>query len=212
MKALAIVAFVSLFSANALANNGCSSIKDIAGLDSVEKQAMVVACEQKKLENVGAPVPVAPAKVSDVINKETMSEISEIAKVAGQTVKEVAAELNVAANEFVKTPVGMLTAGLAIWYVAGDTIEGVFEGVWNTLGGVVLMVVSTFFYRKFLCFALLDNVETKTVKGWFGSEKEVKVPSYRSWQSVRFESGDELVVILGVCWTASMIVGFLIIF
>lgn len=209
MKTLAIIAFLSMFSANTLAN-GCSSIKDIAGLDSVEKQAMVVACEQKKLENTGAPA--APARVSDVINKDTMSEISEIAKVAGQTVKEVAAELNVAANEFIKTPVGMLTAGLAVWYVAGDTIEGVFEGLWDTLGGVVLMVVSTFFYRKFLCFVLLDAVETKTVKGWFGSEREVKVPTYRSWNSISFERGDELVVILGVCWIGCMLVGFLIIF
>lgn len=214
MKTLAIVAFLSLFSANTLAN-GCSSIKDIAGLDSVEKQAMVVACEQKKLEAAGAVV-IAPepvtAKVSDVLNKDTMSEISEIAKVAGQTVKEVAAELNVAVNDFIKTPVGMLTAGLAVWYVAGDTIEDVFQGVWEAVGGVIVILLATYFYRKFLLFAMLETEETKTVKGWFGSEKEVKVPVYRSWSQVNFDRGDELVAILGIGWLACTIVGILMIF
>lgn len=215
MKLLAALAFLGLFSANTLAN-GCSSIKDIAGLDSVEKQAMVVACEQKKLEAAGAvviaPEPVTPTKVSDVLNKDTMSEISEIAKVAGQTVKEVAAELNVAVNDFIKTPVGMLTAGLAVWYVAGDTIEDVFQGFWRAVGGVIVILLATYFYRKFLFFVMLETEEKKTVKGWFGSEKEVKVPVYRSWSQINFDRGDELVAILGIGWLACVIVGVLMVF
>jgi hypothetical protein len=211
MKLLAALAFLGMFSTNALAN-GCDAIKTINGISNEEKQAMVVACEQKKLAAVGATAATPVDKVAEVLNKDTMTEISAIAKVAGQTVKEVAAELNVAVNDFIKTPVGMLTAGLAVWYVAGDTIESVFESVWDTVGGIFIILVATIAYRKFVKYATLDTIETKLVKGWFGSEKEVEVRKYRTWDSLRFESGDELLVIISVVWAFCMVIGLLWIF
>lgn len=214
MKLLAALAFLSVFSANTLAN-GCSSIKDIAGLDSVEKQAMVVACEQKKLVAAGATnaPELATPKVSDVLNKDTMSEISEIAKVAGQTVKEVAAELNVAVNDFIKTPVGMLTAGLAVWYVAGDTIEGVFQGLWDIVAGITIILLSTYFYKKFVLYATLDSYTEKTVKNIFGTEKQVKIPEYRNWKRLDFESGEDVpILLLTLLWMCIVVTGVVLIF
>lgn len=201
-----------------MASTCAESINQINGISAVERQKMVVACETTKLNESLPPftekatVPETVEKVTDTLNKETLEQISVIAKTAGQTVREVAKELNVAVNEFIQTPVGMLTAGLAIWYVAGDTIEGVFQGVWEVFGGITLILIATLFYNRFLSYALVESVDTKTVKGWFGSEKEVYVVTYRSWKALAFGRGDEAVVLGAFAWLASVITGLASIF
>lgn len=204
----------------AMAATCAESINQINGISAVERQKMVVACETTKLneslppfsEKVEQPKKSVTDTVADSLNQETLTQISTIAKTAGQTVREVAKELNVAVNDFIQTPVGMLTAGLAVWYVAGDTIEGVLKGVWEISGGVLVLVLSTYFYKKFLKYALLEGHQTKQVKGWFGSEKEVKVPVYRTWHQISFGDGDELIPILGVVWIVSVITSLVFIF
>ncbi len=221
IKKLIIGAALALgLATGAMASTCAESINQINGISAVERQKMVVACETTKLneslpplsEKVEQPKKSVTDTVADSLNQETLTQISTIAKTAGQTVREVAKELNVAVNDFIQTPVGMLTAGLAVWYVAGDTIEGVFKGIWEISGGMFLLVLSTYFYKKFLKYSLLESYQTKTVKGWFGSEKEVKVPSYRTWNKISFDHGDELLVILTVVWVVAVITSLAFIF
>jgi hypothetical protein len=209
MKLLASLAFIGMLSSPTLLAWECADIQRIAGVSKEEKQAMVVACEQKKLETA-SPV----GKVSEVLNKDTMTEISSIAKVAGQTVKEVAAELNVAVNDFIKTPVGMLTAGLAVWYVAGDTIETALSRLWKVVGGTFLMVLSTYFFRRYLQYTLRTGEYTTGENRYFWGLITINKINYelRSWKSLYLYDEDGRTVIVFLAWCLCQVVGIILIF
>lgn len=212
-KLVATLALFGLLSAPALAWE-CADIQRISGVSKEEKQAMVVACEQKKLNSVVPTAATPVEKVAEVLNKETMTEISSIAKVAGQTVKEVAAELNVAVNDFIKTPVGMLTAGLAIWYVAGDTIEGVARRTWNVVGGITLMLLSTITFKRYLAYTLSrGDYTTKEYKYFWGLFSRTKnIYERRAWRELDLNGEDLPTVILGIVWCVCQVVSLNLIF
>lgn len=167
----------------------CEEIGRVHGLTEVQKRTLIVECETARLDKAksAANVPVTVSEkvesATAMLSPETMSQISTIAKTAGATVKEVAAELNVAVNDFIKTPVGLLTAGLAVWYVAGDTIEGVFSRVWDIFLAIVLFIITTAIGRSTLRSILRDEDETVTVTGWFGRTKVKTIKKYYTWKN-----------------------------
>jgi len=167
---------LALMSFSALSNDCNTSISNINGLTPESKNALVTACEASK---------VKPKESMTILEKfsdpDQLSEISHIAKVAGQTVREVANELNVASNEFIKSPVGMITAGLAIWYVTGDTIMAVIKGIWDIPVGFLLMYLSYFFTSRIYNHILAKDYVDVEQTGWFGKKYTVKrIKSYRS--------------------------------
>lgn len=185
LKAL-LVSVALLFSSATFA---CDQIQNIQGLSKEQKQLMVVECEKQRLakitekpvEQVTTPQP----SLVDSLNEETITKVGAIAKTAGQVVKEVAKELNVAVNDFIKTPVGMITAGLAIWYVAGENITDLASSLWDVVGGIVIIILSlqlpTYFRRR-----VILKEETTEVRpilwGLFNTTKTT--PMYQTWEEM----------------------------
>lgn len=203
---------VGLFaSSNAIANSCSKQISRIHGLSSEAKQQMIVTCEETKLAQVANKVTREVASLP-TIDKEYLTEISDIAKIVGQTVKEVSAELNIAVNEFVKTPVGMLTAGLAVWYVTGDGITAMLKKIWNIPGGILLFFISLYCYKKATAKIFEKKAEIQTVKGWFGSEKKVRVVT-EQYELTHLEVGQGIpLVLITFGFIASIIVSFGMVF
>ena len=211
MKKLLIgLMLLSTFSAKAA---DCGVIQNLNGLSTQQKQVLVITCESEKLKAVNSNAIDKSDVVSTLLDDNTgdkLTKISEIAKIAGQTVHEVALELNVATNEFVKTPVGMGTAALAVWYVAGDKISGFAYRIWSIFFGVILIIISTLFCGVIRKSSMLKEVvvEPATI---FGITYDKKVKTYYTWSEI---SGDDSIVpvltvviqtlcyIISLCWIA----------
>lgn len=192
-------------------------INAISGISKEQAQTMIIECETQKLAKINSAklIPDEVVKkatpVMDVVTEENLNKISQIAKTAGQTVKEVAKELNVAVNDFIQTPVGMLTAGLAVWYVAGDNITTALDGLWEVLIGISLIISAIFLGDRIKKFVSKEEEETLVVPGLFGWYSKTKtVTTYKTWQRMH---GDDAgwVVISWVIQAAGILVGLSII-
>lgn len=60
---------------------------------------------------------------------ENIKAYVEVGKGIGAGVGQAAKELNIAVNDFAKTPVGIVTVSLIVFKVAGGKIIGVFSGI-----------------------------------------------------------------------------------
>lgn len=196
-----ILLAVALFSSSA-AFACAQQINAISGISKEQAQTMIIECETQKLAKINSSklIPdqevkkVAP--VMEVVTEENLNKISKIAKTAGQTVKEVAKELNVAVNEFIKTPVGMLTAGLAVWYVAGDTISGVLDGLWDIIVGIIVLIAATLggnYSRKFLTKKETETVVVPGLFGWYSKTKSIQ--SHFTWDELNSDTAGILIFI-----------------
>lgn len=188
----------------------CSKISQINGLTEKQQQSMIIDCERQKLEVLKqSDTPQVAKKVDEAvqnIDAETLNKVAEIAKVAGQTVKAVAQELNVAINEFVKTPVGLLVAGLSIWYVAGDSIGGMISSVWMVIVALGFILVMPNLFRREAKRCMIDSYEMKEVKTIFGGTKFVSVPVLS--QKTNRDSIEGLFVFQVLCY----LVGFIMLY
>lgn len=99
-------------------------IKNITGLDDTAKQTMIVQCNQQKLDATKTV-----AGVVDGISPQRISEWGAVSKDFAVALGIAAKELGIAANEFLDTDAGLLTAGLIVWHVAGASIAGILIGV-----------------------------------------------------------------------------------
>lgn len=215
MKKILVLSAALVFASMSVPAFACAEIKNIAGISKAERQAMIVECEKLKLKSVSSDqVEATKPKlaVEEYLNEETLTKMGSIAKTAGATVREVAKELNVATNEFIKTPVGLLTAGLAIWYVAGDNITGLVDHIWGTFGGIVIICLALPLGNRLRKSLYLKDTELRTVKSLFGNEKVIEVKTYYTWN----EKDDEGIVcpavIITIVQAVAIITGILWIF
>ena len=91
----------------------CADIANIHGLSHTQRQEIVVACETAKLD-----VTTSTTKV-DLM---AVSEWGQVAKDWAEAIGIAAKELGFAANEFLATDAGKLTAGLIAWHILGEDI------------------------------------------------------------------------------------------
>ena len=195
-----------MLSLNAFASDCTSSIENVANLSAESKAALVAACEASQ---------VKPKESMTILEKFTdanhLTEISHIAKVAGQTVREVAYELNVASNEFIKSPVGMITAGLAIWYVTGDSVLSIIGSLWRIPIGFLLIYLSYFLTRKIFSHILAKEYEDIEQTGWFGKKYTVRrIKEYYSISDKHIGEGPCFALfVTGIAAIIMFTVGFL---
>lgn len=197
MKKLVLGLGLLLTSSFAFANGSCSdSISRISSLTKEQKQAMIVQCEQEKLAVTKKGQDVV-ATVTD-IKTEDLNKISEIAKVAGDTVREVAKELNLAVNEFVKTPVGLFVAGVAVWYVAGEDLSGLVGEIWSVIAAIVGMLILRAIMSNWRKRIEVESYNQVTVKSWFGfSEKVVQVPVLKDVSGSEYYTTLKVIELIG---------------
>lgn len=173
-----IVAAALLFSGAALAND-CSLVERISGLDEVSKRAMIVQCEQTKLETQQRLVKDTIQDVKPTGEKvlDTMDRVSIIAKQFAEAVTTAAKGLGVAVNEFITTPAGLMTVAFIIYQMAGHTI------VYLVLAGVAVAFIFRTI-RRFLDVVTIESYTEETYRNIFGQEKTRKVPVRTPWKNM----------------------------
>jgi hypothetical protein len=63
----------------------------------------------------------------------------------GQTIANAAKEVNVAANEFIKTPAGMITCAFIAWKVVGGSVKYIIHRIYVWAQCMFLAIAEYFF-------------------------------------------------------------------
>jgi len=122
---------------------------DLEGLTDTEKSNMIKYVEKmnkKAAESVGSTA-------TEIIMESAKDpvKLNEWRKLITGTIKDVADDLSMTVNEFVKTPVGAGVAGLIFYKVAGkDMFSKFFSVVLAIPFWIVVMIVIGFTTRAFL--------------------------------------------------------------
>ena len=142
MKKLVSILFLTIAMGTSAYAGGNAQIPNWHKLTKVQ-QAEITLQAAKAAETVPLNVPTAAS----------VKEYSELVNAIGTGVKDTAVQLGVAANDFIKTPVGMLTAGFIAWNYVGDTFLGIIAGgIWF----MFMLPAWIYVYRR---LALINSIE-----------------------------------------------------
>ena len=119
-------------------------------------------------------------------NVQMLGKIMEVSHEFSSSLGLAARELGYAANEFLASPAGILTAIVIIWKVFMVQILGII---------FLMVVIPLWIYM--LRKAMTDKVEYLPVKRWGGREGLKKVVTYENFDSISCERGVSMAVISG---------------
>lgn len=156
-----LLAVTLLFTANTMAASCSDQINQVSGLTDEAKQTMVIACEQAKLT----------ANTTDA-TVEQVDKWSEISLKFAKALGVAANELGVAANTFLDTPAGKLTAAFIAWKVMGNTATLIVAG----LLGLIFFHFLAKAFRRILTTSGYEEKKTR-----WGTKK---VPILEPWRTM----------------------------
>lgn len=152
-----------MLSVSAFAGTSQSTV-DLRGL--TEQQIATLATQANSMKAESAE------KVVEKVDKvaEKVDTYADVSVRIGKMLSGAAKEVGIAVNEFVKTPVGMLTAGLILWHYMGGMIVHVVSG-WAFL---IISFSLLFWYSR---RAVTLNIEYDIAGGrnWLGKYPVVKL-------------------------------------
>lgn len=157
-------------------NAGCSISTD--GLSpEVVKQMMDLCIKDKEQQ----------ASVSGSENIKNLGEFATIAKEFASSLGIAADELGMAANKFLDSPAGMLTAVVIIWKVFAMNILGMF---------FILSIMGIWIFM--LRAVMTEKFETKMVDGWGDTKKEQRTRVYVDFGDISSERVGSLLMVNAV--------------
>lgn len=152
-----------------------------------------VEAAKKRSENLAkketpAPVPTPISALLPAAPKETVvraKEWAEVGQQLGQAIAVTAKELNIAVNDFVKTPVGMMTAGIVIYsYLGKDFITGSLKVMFIALYFIVWFYMT----QRFLLVKDIQIVQCPWKFAFMSGVKIRKVTVYNSGPDMKTEA------------------------
>lgn len=135
-KFFAIVLMMMSFSAFAIDSRDLSK----AGFDNLpaSQQAQIIAQVEQATSTKGAMKNLAVDTTNSIL--DVGDRFIKMSESLGKGLAETAKQMGIAANEFVKTDVGMITAALLIWNYGGDDIAKIIIHIGM---GLFIIVVGT---------------------------------------------------------------------
>lgn len=131
-------------------------------------------------------------EIVEVVKTTDPKQVKEWVREVGNVVGEVCKALNVSVNEFIKSPAGIMVAGVVMWKVGGpyvvNTLIDIFFG--TTAWFVLTFIWSWIFYK------MIFGVRKIKVTG-SGKDKIVEyAPSFTFGNSKEADSSNRAVVVL----------------
>ena len=187
---LALIA--SLFLVGPVLAESSTQITTTQSLTDAQKAELASQAAKMVADNASAP--------TDVRAAAHVKEWVDIGTAIGSGLASSAKELGVASNDFIKTPVGKLTATVIIWHFLGSTVVHLVAGtLWLTIVGSVWY----FLYRR-TAFRLV-NTEYETGKGPNGTKRIIVREPIRltEGQNGTFIVGSLIIAAIGVITIAT---------
>ena len=126
--------------------------------------------EQQKF--IKAVVPESKTIIPEATTVETLDKLASIGESVGKGLASAAKEMGVAANEFAKTDVGKLAAGLIVWNYFGRDFVSLAGAVMRDVVGFIMLFGAFPFYRAYLrtvTKSIITYSPDKTT--WFGNPR-----------------------------------------
>jgi len=167
----------------AISASASSTVVDTQGLSDAQIAEIKAIAAKKVAEtaaNAGKP-DVSNEKITAGVTLAATwgTQAAAAAEGFAKALGIAARELNVTINDFLRSPAGMLTAGLIIWKMAGAALAHMFFGFVILVTGLV--VVRTIYKRLFT--KGYEAVEYSYFWGMFKGTKQVRIP--KSFQDLR---------------------------
>ncbi len=142
---------------------------NLEGLSDAEISTMIQYIDKiNKTAQGSATQTAADAFLESASDPAKLGEWREL--ITG-TIRDIAEDLNVTVNEFVKTPVGLGTAGLIFYKVAGkDMIEAIVDIILVIPFWMTIMVIILYTTRHFLGH-VTEHIEVKSNTTFIHDEK-----------------------------------------
>ncbi len=156
------ILLVALIAAPAFAD--CDISTNTTGLSKIDKQKLSVLCEQMLLETATAN----PLSGVDVSDPDKLSQWGVVAQEWAKALGIAAKELGLAADSFLDTDAGKLTAAIIIWQVLGETLLGFVVGV-------PLLFIVLFLGMRTARRAKIGSIEYGDEKNWRGARVIKKI-------------------------------------
>lgn len=158
------------------ANAGCNIPTE--GLSAEVVKQMFDLCIKDKEKQESEKV------VSPTESLKNLGEFATISKEFASSLGIAAKELGIAANDFLASPAGVLTAVVIIWKVFAMNILGLF---------FILSVMAIWMYM--LRAVMTEKMETRMVKGWGKEEREKDVRVYVNFDKISENRGITLLIL-----------------
>lgn len=170
----------------------CSHINQM----DLPKEAKVTLQKQCLDMSLKKDQPVLPSV--DTLTTDNVEEFTEKADVVvtsvSKLIKSTAKDLNVAVNEFVTTPVGIMTSGIIVYHYLGKDFIVWFK---DFLILTAFLIIANILCVRFRKSIKIESVEEVTVKGVFGQDKIIKKPIYTRFKDLG-EDGQLCLFITGL--------------
>lgn len=169
------------------------------GLNSEALGKLRIACEQAKLDQKAATVQATD--VTKGLTPEKISAISQTAQEIAKAIGAAALELNVAVNDFLFTPAGMLVLFGIFWKLFMIQTIGI-------IGVVIVLWVSRWWFMRILVESYVSVEE----KRWWGYKTVTKqVPTYSTFGDLTSDQGGSLflVICISLILLAILVFGFI---
>ena len=155
MKKFFIIVLM-LFSFSAFAGTSQPTV-DLRGL--TEQQITTLANQANSMKTESAD------KIAEHVDK-----YADVSVRIGKMLSGAAKEVGIAVNEFVKTPVGMMTAGIILWHYMGGMIVHVVSG-WAFL----IISFSLLFWYSRRVSTMVIEYDIAGGRNWMGKYPVIKV-------------------------------------
>lgn len=187
----------------AFAGNGMTSdTVNSAGFSKLSEaeKAEVLKLVADKAAAQKVDVPGSLEKVVDKVTPtaEGVDKWMTVGEKFGKMMGGAAKEVGIAVNDFVKTPVGMMTAGLIVWHYTGGVMVHIF-------GGLLILVVG-FTYMRILMNRSCDWVIT------YDAERKNVFGNPVVLSKKRSEMSDDALCGYGIAGVVLLIVSLIAIF
>lgn len=176
-KIILLVGAIGLLGSSLAVAGTCASIDNINGLTASVKQEMKVQCEQKKLDMVTAGESVIDSAKG--IDPVKLTQWGQVAKEFSGALGIAAREMGVAANEFLGTPAGKLTAVVIVWNYMGSQLLGIAIGI-------PLIIFILWGGTRIIRSVFVESITYTEVKTWYGTKR---VPEKHEFDSISDGNG-----------------------
>lgn len=155
-----------------------STTIDTSGLTEAQVAEIKAIAAKKVAETAAAAAKpdgdVTPEKVTAGVTLAATwgTQAAAVAEGFAKALGIAAKELNITINDFLKSPAGMLTAGLIIWKMAGS---GILYAMYGTIVLVVGLIMIRIIYTR-LFTSGYEKVEYRRLWGLWSGTKMVRVP------------------------------------
>lgn len=161
---------------------------DLQNSNGLTKEAVAqlrVACEQAKLDAVKAAEAAPSAASVSTLTPEKISAIGQTAQEIAKALGSAAGELNIAVNDFLLTPAGLLVVFGIFWKLFFIQTVGI-------IGVLVVLWTARWWFLRIM----VESYTPVEQKRWWGAKTVTKqVPTYSTFNNVSGDQGGSLFIV-----------------